>query len=129
MTNTGCLLATSDNEIGKIGPSLRVAARMRPYFVVRLDFGTTKPVRRTPRLASFSLATPVAPIVLTGPKWRIEMSESEIVSNQKTILKNQATIIANQKAILQNQDAIKNNQSSLDKILKNQELILAALKK
>jgi hypothetical protein len=57
------------------------------------------------------------------------MSESEIISNQKTILQNQATIIANQNSILQNQDAIKSNQSSLDKILKHQELILAALKK
>lgn len=57
------------------------------------------------------------------------MSDTEIVSNQKTILQNQAAIIANQKSILQNQDAIKSNQSSLDAILKNQELILAALKK
>lgn len=57
------------------------------------------------------------------------MSESKIVSNQKTILENQATIVANQKAILQNQDTIKSNQSLLNAILKNQELILAALKK
>jgi hypothetical protein len=57
------------------------------------------------------------------------VSDTEIVSNQKTILQNQAAIIANQKSILQNQDAIKSNQSSLDAILKNQELILAALKK
>jgi len=57
------------------------------------------------------------------------MSENEILSNQKIILENQTTIVANQKAILENQDTIKSNQASLNAILKNQELILAALKK
>jgi hypothetical protein len=55
------------------------------------------------------------------------MSESEILSNQKSILENQATIKANQKTILENQETIKANQSLLDKILKNQELILEAV--
>ena len=36
MVTTG---ATSDNEIGKIGSSLRVAAKIRPYFILGLDGG------------------------------------------------------------------------------------------
>ena len=67
MTNTGRLLATSDNEIGKSAPSLRVVAQMGSYFVASLDFETTKALRPAPRLTRFSLATPLAPIVLTGP--------------------------------------------------------------
>ena len=54
-----------------LAPSLRVAAQIGPYFVAGLDFGTTKAVRPTPRLARFSLATPLAPIVLTGPNTRL----------------------------------------------------------
>ncbi len=57
MTHTGCLLATSDNEIGKIGPvppastparkvrvpgAPGVAAKIRPYFVLALDLGAAK---------------------------------------------------------------------------------------
>jgi hypothetical protein len=39
VTDTGCLPARSDNEIGKIGPALRVAAQIASYFVVTLDCG------------------------------------------------------------------------------------------
>ena len=45
------------------------------------------------------------------------------------VLKNQQTILENQKSILENQSTIKGNQIALDEILKNQKLILAALKK
>ena len=38
----GHLLATTDAKIGKIGPSLRVAARIGSSVVLALDFGTTK---------------------------------------------------------------------------------------
>ena len=40
MTHTGCLLATSDNEIGKIGPGPEgVAVKIRPYFILALGGG------------------------------------------------------------------------------------------
>jgi len=35
-TDTGCLLARSNAEIGKIGPGRRVAVKIGPYFVVVL---------------------------------------------------------------------------------------------
>jgi len=55
-------------------------------------------------------------------------NQATIVKNQKAILANQSTITKNQKAILANQGVIKKNQSALGEILKNQKLILAALK-
>ena len=39
MTDTGCILATMDEELGKFGPSLRAAAKIRPYFILALDGG------------------------------------------------------------------------------------------
>ncbi len=51
-----------------------------------------------------------------------DMAEQDILSNQKQILENQ-------KAILDNQEIIKQNQQSLALILKNQETILALLRK
>jgi hypothetical protein len=56
-------------------------------------------------------------------------NQSTIVKNQKAILSNQSTLAKNQKTILANQGVIKKNQSALTEILKNQKLILAALKK
>jgi len=56
-------------------------------------------------------------------------NQKTIIANQKAILANQSTITRNQKAILANQAVIKKNQSALSEILKNQKLILAALKK
>jgi len=50
------------------------------------------------------------------------MSETDVIANQKTIMDNQAKILANQ-------EIIKSNQATLDKILKNQERILALLQK
>jgi hypothetical protein len=50
------------------------------------------------------------------------MAEQDILSNQKQILENQ-------RAILDNQEIIKQNQESLPLILKNQETILALLRK
>jgi hypothetical protein len=58
-----------------------------------------------------------------------KMSENDVLANQKTILDHQATILANQKTILENQAAIKHNQDALQKIIENQERILAAIKK
>jgi hypothetical protein len=74
---------------------------------------------------------------------RLTMSEQDVLANQKHILENQKAILANQEAIkgnqhaikdnqtsiLDNQGAIKKNQESLDLILKNQQQILALLKK
>jgi len=57
------------------------------------------------------------------------MADHDVLANQKTILDHQAQILANQKTILDNQAAIKRNQDALQEIIKNQEKILAALKK
>ena len=64
------------------------------------------------------------------------MSEREVINNQKHILKNQKTILsnqsqikANQGTITKNQASILKNQNSLNTIIKNQEQILALLKK
>jgi hypothetical protein len=66
----------------------------------------------------------------------LEMSESDVIANQKQILKNQKEIISNQNQIKSNQDTIKKNQATilknqgtLDTIVKNQKQILAAIKK
>jgi len=40
-TDTGCILATSDEEWGKPAPALRVAAQIRPYFILALGGGPT----------------------------------------------------------------------------------------
>jgi hypothetical protein len=45
VTNTGAITATRDDEIGKMAPSLRVAAKIRSGGVVVLLFGTTEPFR------------------------------------------------------------------------------------
>jgi hypothetical protein len=62
------------------------------------------------------------------------LPEQDVLANQQLILENQSTILANQQAIkgnqeaiLANQKAILGNQQSLDKILANQEKILALL--
>jgi hypothetical protein len=49
------------------------------------------------------------------------LSETEVLTNQKTILQNQAFI-------LKNQEEIKKNQETLNVIVKNQEKILAAVR-
>jgi hypothetical protein len=72
-----------------------------------------------------------------------QMSEQTVVSNQKQILKNQKNILSNQAQIKSNQDTIKKNQgiilknqgailknqTTLNTIIKNQQEILALLKK
>jgi hypothetical protein len=63
VTHTGCLLATSGNEIGKIGPARRVAAKILPYFILALDGGPATAFALGPRLAEFSLATPSVRVV------------------------------------------------------------------
>jgi hypothetical protein len=77
--------------------------------------------------------------MLTTPerrRHRSEMSDQEVLSNQKSILHNQATILENQKSILHNQATIEKNQETLreilanqKEILKNQKEILLAVKK
>jgi hypothetical protein len=69
-------------------------------------------------------------------RFRRNMSEQTVISNQKQILKNQKTILSNQAQIKANQDTIKKNQASilknqasLNTIIKNQQQILALLKK
>jgi hypothetical protein len=76
-------------------------------------------------------------------EWRLNLSENEVLANQKHILENQKAILANQdtikenqhaikdtqKVIVENQGDIKKNQQSLDLILKNQQQILALIKK
>lgn len=57
------------------------------------------------------------------------MADNDVIANQRTILENQKTMLANQKTIVENQEVIKKNQASLNRILKNQEEILALLKK
>src|SRR5580692_10527221 len=53
-----------------------------------------------------------------------DMSDHDVLANQKLILENQKTILANQGVIQQNQERIKKNQHALDHIQKNQDLIL-----
>ena len=57
------------------------------------------------------------------------MSENDVIANQKSILHNQQAILANQDTIKANQAAILKNQDTLNTIVKNQEQILALLKK
>jgi hypothetical protein len=64
------------------------------------------------------------------------MSETDVIANQKLILENQNSIIANQGEIKANQGTIQSNQAeilknqkSLDTIIANQEQILALLRK
>ena len=39
MTHTGCLLATIDDEMGKIGPGPKGCGENRPHFILALDGG------------------------------------------------------------------------------------------
>ena len=57
------------------------------------------------------------------------MAEADVITNQKIILENQKLILANQEQIRQNQGIIQKNQEKLDIIIRNQEQILASLKK
>jgi hypothetical protein len=66
----------------------------------------------------------------------LEMADQTVVNNQKQILKNQKEILSNQRQIKANQETIKKNQASilknqnsLNTIVKNQQQILALLKK
>jgi hypothetical protein len=45
VTNTGAIIATSDDEIGKMGPVPSGCAKIRSGGVVVLLFGTTEPFR------------------------------------------------------------------------------------
>lgn len=57
------------------------------------------------------------------------MAETDVIANQRIILENQKLILANQEQIQQNQGIIQKNQEKLDIIIRNQEQILASLKK
>ena len=83
MTHTGCLLATIDDEMGKIGPGPKgcganpAILHSRPRRWTRHSLRTRLHLHPTdedlsagaPGLAEFSLATPSAPVVLTGPSF------------------------------------------------------------
>ena len=55
-----------------------------------------------------------------------QMSERDVIANQKRILQNQKSIVGNQVQIKANQETIKKNQAT---IIKNQKQILAAVNK
>ena len=65
-------------------------------------------------------------LVHFSPEAANNMSESNVLANQKQILKNQKAILGNQGQIKANQETIKKNQAA---ILKNQKQILSAVKK
>jgi hypothetical protein len=65
-------------------------------------------------------------LVHFSPEAAKNMSESNVLANQKQILKNQKAILGNQGQIKANQETIKKNQAS---ILKNQKQILSAVKR
>jgi hypothetical protein len=65
----------------------------------------------------------------TMPESDIIANQKQIIENQKTILSNQQHIQGNQETIKADQEAIKKNQATLDIIVKNQEEIVALLKK
>ena len=67
MTHTGCLLATSDNEIGKTGPVPLGCGENRVILHSRPQQWTRDSPRARLRLTRFSHATPSALVVLTGP--------------------------------------------------------------
>ena len=68
MTHTGCLLATSDNEIGKNGSVPKGCGRNRAILRSRPRLWARHSLRTRPSLARFPLATPSIPVVLTGPR-------------------------------------------------------------
>jgi hypothetical protein len=70
------------------------------------------------------------PVLRQNPKGeRDTMAEADVLANQREILANQKQILGNQQQILDNQDVIKKNQEKLDIIIRNQEQILALVKK
>ena len=78
----------------------------------------------TPRLDCWKNAKQLNIFSLRG-----SMPDQDVIANQKTILENQKSIIANQGAIQKNQEEIKSNQIALQQILKNQDEILAHLRR
>jgi hypothetical protein len=79
--DTGCLLATIDEEMRKTGPGLQGCGANWAIHCCRFRLWTRhslqtppslsprrrRPVRGGPGLARFSLATPAASVLLTGP--------------------------------------------------------------
>src|SRR5580658_5646058 len=65
--DTGCVLATSDEEMGKMGPVPSGCGANSAILRCRPRQWGRHSLRTPPRLAEFSLATPSIPIVLTGP--------------------------------------------------------------
>ena len=66
MTNTGCLLTTSDNEIGEIDPVPSGCVANRADGAWPNDFGGSKVEAGNEVWLDFSLATPTAPISATA---------------------------------------------------------------
>ena len=68
MTHTGCLLATIDDEMGKIGPGPKGCGENPAILHSRPRRWTRHSLQTRLRLAEFSPATPSTPVVLTGPR-------------------------------------------------------------
>jgi len=68
VTHTGCLLATSDDEMGKTGPVPSGCRENGAILRCRPRRWTRHSRRPPPRLAPFSPATLSTPVVLTGPR-------------------------------------------------------------
>jgi hypothetical protein len=75
------------------------------------------------------------PVARKSTRGTSNMSENDVIANQKRILQNQKTILGNQKTITANQETIKKNQASILKnqgtlttIVANQKKILSKLK-
>ncbi len=65
--DTGCLLATIDEEMRKTGPGPKGCGANRAIRCCRFRLWSRHSLQTPPSLARFSLATPAAPVVLTGP--------------------------------------------------------------
>jgi hypothetical protein len=68
VTHTGCLLATSDEEVRKIGPSPSGCGENRAILHSRPRRWARHSLRARLRLARFSLATPPARKLITGSR-------------------------------------------------------------
>jgi hypothetical protein len=71
---------------GKLAPSLRVAAKNRPYFVVVLELGITKPCGLRLVWTVFRSQRRPPDVVLTGPKWATSWLTSNKAAQQSHIL-------------------------------------------
>lgn len=86
MTHSGCLPATMDDEMGKIGPVPSGCGENRAIRPSRPRRWTCHSRRTRLRLARFSLAAPSTLVVLTGLRWARQMTELENTLNRPSLL-------------------------------------------